>query len=409
MAIFQATSTQNDMVTAYYVMCSIYFSLILRQKITLSALIGLGISVGIALLTKGTAYVYLAPLLLWVTLSLFLKENFRAIYKLSIAGSIAILLIAPHFLRNLSTFNSLTGPHSELYTNDTVSLAYTTSNILRNISLNYSAPINAPSLILASQQIGAVFVAIHEVLGLPLNDTGSTWSATRFFFPVISLVPFGEDAAPAPIHVSFIIVALFVIAYKRKFSLLAQYTLVCVGMFILFSLILRWQAWHTRLHLPMLMASMPFVAIALNKLLMWAMLALVFIFGIVWLLMTPNRSFITPNMSQSVLFAPRTQLQGITDSYLDLSRNALEQGCPIGFYFRTDTPVYLFLNALKQLSPNGEIPETGYIFVDGAEAYNPCVIIANIPLPETESHRWYTILELDGFNLWVKFNDEQVD
>src|SRR5439155_14043743 len=65
MGILQATSTQNDYVLAFWLVC-LAFTLLaaLAEPANPLYLIGVGASLGLALLTKGTAYVLVGPPLL---------------------------------------------------------------------------------------------------------------------------------------------------------------------------------------------------------------------------------------------------------------------------------------------------------------------------------------------------------
>ena len=64
MAILQGSSTNNDHVVSLWIVCFVYFSLkIMRQGIKPLLLVCLGASLGLAILTKGTAYIYAFSLL----------------------------------------------------------------------------------------------------------------------------------------------------------------------------------------------------------------------------------------------------------------------------------------------------------------------------------------------------------
>jgi hypothetical protein len=81
--ILQAASTQNDVVVSFFIITSWYFGLKTISDGQLKYFVALGITIGLCLLTKGTAYVYLFPiLLLWgirVLIVLF-KTKIIAIY-----------------------------------------------------------------------------------------------------------------------------------------------------------------------------------------------------------------------------------------------------------------------------------------------------------------------------------------
>ncbi len=66
MGLLQATTTQNDYVSAFWVVCLAYF-VVLSRKRDLSHLefLGLGLSLGLGMLTKGTFFPFAGPLMLW--------------------------------------------------------------------------------------------------------------------------------------------------------------------------------------------------------------------------------------------------------------------------------------------------------------------------------------------------------
>jgi len=64
-AILEATSTQNDLVVTYFILITIWAFLKLREEKKYHWAFLVGLAMGLALLTKSTAYFYLAP---WVLL-----------------------------------------------------------------------------------------------------------------------------------------------------------------------------------------------------------------------------------------------------------------------------------------------------------------------------------------------------
>ena len=71
MGILQASSTQNDYVTAFWLVCLVYYILRFKEQPRCANAVGVGASLGLALLTKGTAYLYAFPLLVWFAFSAF--------------------------------------------------------------------------------------------------------------------------------------------------------------------------------------------------------------------------------------------------------------------------------------------------------------------------------------------------
>jgi 4-amino-4-deoxy-L-arabinose transferase-like glycosyltransferase len=69
MGILQASSTQNDYVTTFWLVCLVHYIFRFKAQPCCANAVGVGASLALALLTKGTAYLYASPLLVWFTLS----------------------------------------------------------------------------------------------------------------------------------------------------------------------------------------------------------------------------------------------------------------------------------------------------------------------------------------------------
>src|SRR5215510_12937623 len=93
----------------------------------------------------------------------------------------------------------------------------------------------------------------HAWFGMDVNDPRSTrlYSLSHFDIVGTSTDP---DRTGNPLHLALILVAVAVIAAGgegRRPSRLAGYILALVLAVVLFSLLLKWQPWHSRLHLPL--------------------------------------------------------------------------------------------------------------------------------------------------------------
>src|SRR5699024_10507382 len=64
MAILRSSSPQNDLVTSFWIVCCVYFALSFVRNPNLFNAIALGAALGLAALTKGTAFVFAAPVVL---------------------------------------------------------------------------------------------------------------------------------------------------------------------------------------------------------------------------------------------------------------------------------------------------------------------------------------------------------
>ena len=263
MGILQASSTQNDYVASFWMITFAYYCLLLKQEIRTEHLLAAGISLGLALLTKGTAYIYAFPFIVWLGISLIKTVNWQ---KWLGAGttvvSVAFLINLPHYARNFSLSGSPTGPHTIRgfkFTNDFVSFPALVSNVIRNTGLHMGTPFQY-----MNGAFERVICEIHSLMNIHINDARLTWKGTQFHVRELN---YSENTSGNLAHLILIVVSLLLIAYlsrKKKFSVAGSYPLVLVSAGILFAGYLRWQPWHSRLHLPLFVLWMPFVAATLR-------------------------------------------------------------------------------------------------------------------------------------------------
>ncbi len=112
MGVLQATSTQNDYVVAFWLVCLAYFVLLSKKRPldSVEKLIMAG-AVGLGILTKVTFYIYALPWLAWFLFS----QNFRAnrrrlVFELVVMTLIVVTLNLGYWSRNLSTYGTPFGP-----------------------------------------------------------------------------------------------------------------------------------------------------------------------------------------------------------------------------------------------------------------------------------------------------------
>ncbi len=366
--VLQATGAKNDLITAFWIVCLTYYVLKAIQSTHIHHrgtentedsqrknffvsfvpswfVFYVGTSAGLALLTKGTAYPFIVPLLIWFFATLFWRnlspqypittnDNSTPKYRipqaiplksLLLVGGIIILLNSGHWLRNLSIYGTpLTAPdHSHFYANEIISPAVFISNMTRNVALHVFIPEQVNRIVDISGGLMQVITSLHQTLGLDISDPRTTFPLDTFKLPPIWDM-FNEDRAGNPLHVGLLGLALLLLpnAYKNLppkpparsdlTPLLAKrggdvpmqwgkhlifYLLVILSTFVLFSLMLKWQQWGTRLQLPFFVLIAPFMAIVLTMVLpRW----LNFLIGMVLLL---TAAFIAMNGVPRALFA----------------------------------------------------------------------------------------------------------
>ncbi len=271
MGILQASSTQNDYVVSFWLTCFVYFLISLRSKEIGQPIwacsVAVGASLGLAILTKVTAYIFAFPFLVWFALSSISNPK-QKMWKSALMIAIIVLSInVGHYARNFGLFGSPLGPGQEgpaeaglKFTNDVFTVSTLISNSARNIALEMGTPFER----LNAFTERAIY-KLHSLTGLSVNDPRTTWHGTHFGRPDLSL---HEDFAGNPIHLACIILSVVVFVSSpllRGRPYLFCYSIALTAGFLLFSFLLRWQPWNARLHLPLFVLWAPFIAAVLSK------------------------------------------------------------------------------------------------------------------------------------------------
>ena len=254
MSILQSSTTQNDYVLTFWLVCLAAFILQYLEQASLPVLLGIGASLGLAALTKSTAFIFAFPLMLYFGLR-GLKKYRLSFWKQTLIVSLFLLALnLPHFYRNYQTFDYPLGPKEEVarYHNAEYTPAILVSNLVRNIGL-YAGSIDA-----INQPLNQAVEGLHKMIGLEVNDPLSTWEDHRFS---ISTPQINEDLTSSTFHFGLFLLALILLFIKRK-SLKKKealhFALLLIAAFIFFCGYLRWQQWHPRLHLPLFVLGCAF-------------------------------------------------------------------------------------------------------------------------------------------------------
>ncbi|MFA5156999.1 MAG: glycosyltransferase family 39 protein [Candidatus Omnitrophota bacterium] len=258
MGILQASSTQNDYVVSFWLVCFVYFIIMLlrsgENKLYLPAAAA---GLGLAILTKPSAYVYAAPFLFWYLISGFKKFRTRIWKSLFIMVFGALLISSGHYIRNIKLFGTpLVGAGAEA--NAIFNPRVLALGVIRRAGVHMGVPddrINA-----ASEK---AIESIHGLLGVNPNDHRITFGGEEFrvFFSLL------EDRAGNPAHLILIIVCVavfFLRKHKNSRSDVAPYVLSAISGFIVLSLLLKWSPWQSRLDTPFFVLSSAFAGTVLS-------------------------------------------------------------------------------------------------------------------------------------------------
>jgi len=251
MTVLQMTSTQNDLTAAFWLVCVAIFALEDLRSPNRTAQTALGLSLGLAVLTKSTAYLFAFPIMAAYVIRRWQQSRAAFVRPLMVVVALALLLNLPHYARNFTAFGSPLGPAEEtrLYRNQRFGVDVLLSNLTRNLALHFVtvSPLN--------EALEGAVISLHNGLKLDVNDPQTTWQDHRF---ALKRFVVNEDFTGAPLHVLVLMATLVILGLRRK-KLQNQEVWIHTGILLagllIFCGFLRWQLWHARLHLPLLVLS----------------------------------------------------------------------------------------------------------------------------------------------------------
>jgi 4-amino-4-deoxy-L-arabinose transferase-like glycosyltransferase len=258
MGILQSSSTQNDYAVAFWLVCLAWAGMQFMKGKELQWAVVAGASLGLAVLTKGTAYLYAFPFAVWIAFGV-LRGAPRQMGLAVVCLVIPFLLLnLPHYYRNMGVFSNPLGSGEHKFANESLSAGALVSNVLRNTGLQLSSPSDG-----LNQLIMDSVAKLHESLGISLNDPGTTWPGTEF---KIDRLTRHEDTDGNFLHVVLAVSVLLTLGFSVFFRKDVDRPVVCyvfsvVAGFFLFCLILKWQPWHSRLLLPLFVLGAPAVGV----------------------------------------------------------------------------------------------------------------------------------------------------
>ena len=256
--VLQATTTKNDIITGFFILGAILYLFKIYRLNKKEDIILLSFIIGLGMLTKGTTYLFFLPVFIVFGI-LFLKQIVKEknLFIIKNVHWIIVIVIAinlGHFQRNYSLNKDILNideQEAKNYSNEDLSLTTTFSNILKNLALHVPYPLNEP--------LDKIIHSIHGSLNIDINSPQNNYLGIKYSKPYDFTTH--EDYVPNFIHLLLILGSIFVFVFhlKRKKDnktlLYNVITLIIVMQLLLFAFYLKWQPWHTRLHIPIFMTS----------------------------------------------------------------------------------------------------------------------------------------------------------
>ena len=351
MAILQSNSTQNDLVEAFFITAAIFFLLLcVKFGWSNSHISGFYFATALALLTKGTALIYLLPVVPLFGILLIRKLKFRSLSYLLFGCVIVLITIGPFWWRNYQVYQNPLGRNYEL-NNAAYGVAPAISNMTKNTAMHLRTPVPA-----INRGITNAVVSINRLIGVDTQSPKYNWAPSPDF--EVGYFSAQEDSAGNFFQV-ILLLFCFILLFNKKFRSdrfwLWGMTLLFL-MFVFFCAILKWQVWHVRLHLPLFIFGSTLMAMVVaqwsNKIQM-IIAGIMTVFSLVFLFFNQSRPWVG---NENIFNASSTQQ-----------------------YFKNHPDLVQPFTAISALLQKNDCYRTGYISSGDSWEYPWYVMNKNIP------------------------------
>jgi hypothetical protein len=391
-AVLQATSTQNDLAAAFWLVCLGYFVVADHQGRLSRLDWGLaGVNLGLALLTKGTLLTCAPVLGLWFLISRIRRGGWwRGLKDGAVALVLAAVLNLGFWARNVRTYGMPLGSPAEVQTHtySNLTLRGVIASWVENLALDFATP---------SERANELLVGtVRNLRPEGQSQFGLLWAWNN------------ENLAGNPIHVGLLALAVggvFVMAARRRageLRLAGLYAGAFVASALLFFSLLDFDIYGVRYQTPFLVALAPVVGVVAGRVgrPRWtlAVSLIVLLLGTPWVLLNASRPAIgwkprtmidsvfdeTP---QVILMANWTQLR---DGYFGAADAARASGCEsVGLRLDSHDLEYVYwwlLDAPQSGIRVENLDPPSYLerYVD--PTFHPCAIVCMVCGGRTRFH-----------------------
>jgi hypothetical protein len=271
MAVLQSSTTQSDLAAAAGALLTAYFALRHDQETEAGWDRWAAAAAGAALMLKGTNYLFIPAFGLWVVLRRDWGKPQAA--RLTLLLALAAAPSAPYWCRNLALCGSPLGTASMHFLKNP-SPASVFSNAVKALGDELRCP---------SESINAGVVEavgrIHSWTGIPPENPDWIFADIPYGFKNYTSLyaSWHEDYSGAPLQTLAVLILLAAILLRparwRK-----GYLIAWLSGALLYLLLVRWNVWDTRLHLPFYALAAAPLGLGLDRIrkpwLLWAAVAL---------------------------------------------------------------------------------------------------------------------------------------
>jgi hypothetical protein len=274
MGIMQASSSLNDYAASLWLAAFVYSVLRYSSEPAMVNLGLAGCTLGLAVFTKGPSYLYAFPFFVWLIVSIAKQGN--VIKRLALVCGIVLAINAGHYLRNTLLLHNPLGPlqesasSAEKYGNELHSWRVLVSNTIRNAALHsntISTRVNTAR--------DKVVVAVHHFIGLSPDDPRtSAWMYGSRFTIFRSMNSVNSDGNTIHFLIIVLCAAGLLFGVHKRYKSLSLVVVGALCGFLLFCWFIKWQPYHSRLHLPLFVLLSAVVGFTFARFRAWVGIAL---------------------------------------------------------------------------------------------------------------------------------------
>ena len=310
--LLEASAPMSTYVVSFWIAVTVFFLLEWNESPGWFNTVCAGLAAGLAIFTKGTAYIALP----FLVLAIWCMGS-RATRWLFLRRSAAFLLLifavnAAHYLRAYEFDGSPLGlplpvkyPRTELVIGN-ISVRSSAANVLRNVSLHLVTPSRA-----VNTRIEHSLRRAMQSFGVNPDDPDQIWIGMPFRMNHFTS---NEAIAGNPLHlILFLACVGFLLAAARSGIRRRWVSLYSAGIFasfLLMCILLRWQMWNSRYHLPLFVLGCALIGLAMERFprpLAHSIAAVLLVIAVFLALTNRSRSLIPWNRVDDV-YHPRAEM-----------------------------------------------------------------------------------------------------
>ena len=252
MCILQASNTESGHVVGFFICCFVSFFLQWKETPSLRQALWLGAALGLAILSKGSAYPFAAATVLIMTfLCLRSKKRFM---QGCVAAVVIIALQVPAIMRNLEAYDSFFAS-----TEQNINKKFSIGGFLASVTGNFCMNFPVTKFPYVRQAYAAILESMSDMDDKEIYPWGNPRDHTLKKYTT-------EDSwAQNPLH-ALLVAGLFLVFLQRRGIFPPLYGGMVVGTFILFSIFLVWFPFITRIHMGLYALAAPCAGLIAEKL-----------------------------------------------------------------------------------------------------------------------------------------------